>query len=99
MKVWKDGAKLYGKLNIAEPVKDMVVHNHMVFTVKDLDLVITDVKVASKLITVFLIPEIVLLFYYFYNCKFYHISLRPRGLFRNYEEEKLLTNLWIFVVI
>lgn len=44
--VWKND-KPYGSFNVAEPVKDMVVSGNFVFTVKDTDLVITDVHVGS----------------------------------------------------
>lgn len=47
IKVWKDGTTFYGRLNTADPIKDMAVSNHLIFTVKDLDLVITDVRVAG----------------------------------------------------
>ncbi|KAG5892666.1 hypothetical protein JTB14_025460 [Gonioctena quinquepunctata] len=47
IKVWKNG-KLYGSLNIAEPVKDMAVLKNLIFTVKDLDLVITDIKLEEE---------------------------------------------------
>ncbi|KAJ8953357.1 hypothetical protein NQ314_007366 [Rhamnusium bicolor] len=42
--VWKND-KLYGTFNVAEPVKDMAVFGHTLFTVKDSDVVITEVKV------------------------------------------------------
>lgn len=45
--MWKDN-KAYGSLNVAEPVKDMVVSGHFLFTVKDTDLVITDVHLDGK---------------------------------------------------
>lgn len=41
--------KLYGQVNIAEPIKDMAVHGNLVFTVKDLDLVVTEIKLEGKL--------------------------------------------------
>ncbi|XP_023013231.1 uncharacterized protein [Leptinotarsa decemlineata] len=47
IKVWKDG-KFYGSLNIAEPIKDMAVFKNLIFTVKDLDLVITDMKLEGE---------------------------------------------------
>ncbi|XP_050304053.1 myosin heavy chain kinase D-like isoform X2 [Anthonomus grandis grandis] len=45
--VYKDN-QLYGQVNIAEPIKDMVIHDTLVFTVKDLDLVITEIKLEGK---------------------------------------------------
>ncbi|KAJ8959946.1 hypothetical protein NQ317_002011 [Molorchus minor] len=44
LKIWKDGT-FYGSLLLAEPIKDMAVSHHIVFTVKDTDVVITEVKV------------------------------------------------------
>lgn len=41
--------KLYGQVFIAEPVKDMALHENLVFTVKDLDLVITEIKVEGNI--------------------------------------------------
>ncbi|KAL1491460.1 hypothetical protein ABEB36_012057 [Hypothenemus hampei] len=40
--------KLYGQVNIAEPIKDMTIHGTLVFTVKDLDLVITEIKLEGE---------------------------------------------------
>ncbi|CAG9818404.1 unnamed protein product [Phaedon cochleariae] len=47
VKVWKDG-QFYGSLNVAEAIKDMVVYKHLIFTVKDLDLIISDVKLDGE---------------------------------------------------
>lgn len=41
--------KLYGQVFIAEPVKDMALHGNLVFTVKDLDLVITEIRVEGNI--------------------------------------------------
>lgn len=41
--------KLYGQVNIAEPIKDMAVYGNLVFTVKDLDLVVTEIKLEGML--------------------------------------------------
>ncbi|CAG9766836.1 unnamed protein product [Ceutorhynchus assimilis] len=40
--------KLYGQVNIAEPIKDLAVYKGFVFTVKDLDLVVTEIKSAGE---------------------------------------------------
>ncbi|XP_018579203.1 myosin heavy chain kinase D [Anoplophora glabripennis] len=45
--VWKDN-KTYGTLNVAEPVKDMAVSGNFLFSVKDTDLVITDVHLGGE---------------------------------------------------
>ncbi|ENN79626.1 hypothetical protein D910_06065, partial [Dendroctonus ponderosae] len=45
--IYKD-KKLYGQVNIAEPIKDMAVYKNLVFTVKDLDLVITEIKLEGE---------------------------------------------------
>lgn len=39
--------KFYGSFNIAEPVKDMVVRENLVYTAKDLDMAINEVKTDS----------------------------------------------------
>lgn len=40
--------KFYGSFNIAEPVKDMLVHGQLLFTAKDLDMAINEVKTDSE---------------------------------------------------
>ncbi|XP_076258865.1 uncharacterized protein LOC143195515 isoform X2 [Rhynchophorus ferrugineus] len=42
------GDKLYGQINLAEPVKAMIVSDNMIFTVRDLDLVITEIKTEGE---------------------------------------------------
>lgn len=40
--------KFYGQLNVSEPIKDMLIDGTYVYTVKDLDLVITQVKLEGE---------------------------------------------------
>lgn len=50
--------KLYGQVNIAEPIKDMAVYSNLVFTVKDLDLVVTEIKLEGMLMSIFQLNNI-----------------------------------------
>ncbi|KAJ8981542.1 hypothetical protein NQ317_009801 [Molorchus minor] len=47
IKIWKNG-HYYGSFLTAEPVKDIAVSHHNVFTVKDSDVSITEVKVDGE---------------------------------------------------
>ncbi|KAJ8952924.1 hypothetical protein NQ318_006541 [Aromia moschata] len=47
IKVWKNN-QFFGSLLTAEPIKDMAVSHHIVFTVKDSDVCITEVKVDGE---------------------------------------------------
>ncbi|CAH1155204.1 unnamed protein product [Phaedon cochleariae] len=47
IKFWKNG-EVIGSLSIGEPVKDMVVFDNKIFSVKDLDLVITDLSTSAE---------------------------------------------------
>ncbi|KAJ8952925.1 hypothetical protein NQ318_006542 [Aromia moschata] len=47
VKVWKNGT-FYDSFNVAEGIKDMAISNNIIYTVKDLDLIITDVKLDGE---------------------------------------------------
>lgn len=48
IKVWKGGKEYYGTFNIAEPVKYMLADGHTLFTAKDTDIIITEVKTEGE---------------------------------------------------